>query len=391
MRILAINPGSTSTKIAVYEDTTPLLVRNIRHSVGELSHFPRVIDQFEFRKNLVIEALKENGIPFEFDAIVGRGGLLKPIPGGVYEVNDAMLDDITHAMRSHACNLGCLIASELAALLPDCRAFIADPGVVDELDEIARITGSPLMPRITIWHALNQRAIARRYAAELTVRRLRRDRAAAVPGAVDLNLIICHLGGGISVGAHHYGRAIDVNNALDGEGPFSPERAGTLPAGQLIDLCYSHRFRKDELKKRISGHAGLAAHLGTTDIPAIIKSIEDGDEKAELVLNAMIYQVIKYIGSMSTVLQGKVDGIVLTGGLLRFPEVEAAAVALFGKIDAILLTGGIAHSEYVISRLKERVSFLAPVYVYPGEDELEALAVNVLGALRGELPIQVYK
>ena len=324
MRILAINPGSTSTKIAVYEDTTPLLVRNIRHSVGELSHFPRVIDQFEFRKNLVIEALKENGIPFEFDAIVGRGGLLKPIPGGVYEVNDAMLDDITHAMRSHACNLGCLIASELAALLPDCRAFIADPGVVDELDEIARITGSPLMPRITIWHALNQRAIARRYAAELT--------AASPDHPVryeDLNLIICHLGGGISVGAHHYGRAIDVNNALDGEGPFSPERAGT------------------------------------TDIPAIIKSIEDGDEKAELVLNAMIYQVAKSIG--------------------------AAAVALLGKIDAILLTGGIAHSEYVISRLKERVSFLAPVYVYPGEDELEALAVNVLGALRGELPIQVYK
>lgn len=200
MRILAINPGSTSTKIAVYEDTTPLLVRNIRHSVGELSHFPRVIDQFEFRKNLVIEALKENGIPFEFDAIVGRGGLLKPIPGGVYEVNDAMLDDIAHAMRSHACNLGCLIASELAALLPDCRAFIADPGVVDELDEIARITGSPLMPRITIWHALNQRAIARRYAAELT--------AASPDHPVryeDLNLIICHLGGGISVGAHHYG------------------------------------------------------------------------------------------------------------------------------------------------------------------------------------------
>lgn len=360
MKILAINPGSTSTKIAVYEDTTPLLVRNIRHSVEEFSHFPRVIDQFEFRKNLVIEALKENGIPFEFDAIVGRGGLLKPIPGGVYEVNDAMLDDIAHAMRSHACNLGCLIAAELAALLPGCRAFIADPGVVDELDEIARITGSPLMPRITIWHALNQRAIARRYAAELT---------AASPGHPvryeDLNLIICHLGGGISVGTHNHGRAIDVNNALDGEGPFSPERAGTLPAGPLIDLCYSHRFRKDELKKRISGHAGLAAHLGTTDIPAIIKSIEAGDQKAELVLNAMIYQVAKSVG--------------------------AAAVVLYGKVDAILLTGGIAHSEYVTSRLKERVSFLAPVHVYPGEDELEALAVNVLGALRGELPIQVYK
>ena len=353
MKILAINPGSTSTKIAVYEDTTPLLVRNIRHSVGELSHFPRVIDQFEFRKNLVIEALKENGIPFEFDAIVGRGGLLKPIPGGVYEVNDAMLDDIAHAMRSHACNLGCLIAAELAALLPGCRAFIADPGVVDELDEIARITGSPLMPRITIWHALNQRAIARRYAREHHTR------------YEDLNLVICHLGGGISIGAHEHGRAIDVNNALDGEGPFSPERAGTLPAGPLIDLCYSGRFTKDELKKRISGHAGLAAHLGTTDIPAIIKSIEGGDTKAELVLNAMIYQVAKSVG--------------------------AAAVVLYGKVDAILLTGGIAHSEYVISRLKERVSFLAPVHVYPGEDELEALAVNVLGALRGELPIQVYK
>jgi len=353
MKILAINPGSTSTKIAVYEDTTPVLVRNIRHSVEEISHFPRVIDQFEFRKNLVIEALEENNIPFEFDAIVGRGGLLKPIPGGVYEVNDAMLDDIAHAMRSHACNLGCLIAAELAALLPGCRAFIADPGVVDELDEIARITGSPLMPRITIWHALNQRAIARRYAAEHNTR------------YEDLNLIICHLGGGISVGTHHHGRAIDVNNALDGEGPFSPERAGTLPAGPLIDLCYSHRFRKDELKKRISGHAGLTAHLGTTDIPAIIKSIEAGDKKAELVLNAMIYQVAKSVG--------------------------AAAVVLYGKVDAILLTGGIAHSDYVTSRLKERVSFLAPVHVYPGEDELEALAVNVLGALRGELPIQVYK
>lgn len=284
MKVLAVNPGSTSTKIAVYKDETPLLVRNIRHSVDELSGFPRIIDQFEFRKNLVIDELKANDIPFEFDAIVGRGGLLKPIPGGVYEVNDAMLDDIAHAMRSHACNLGCLIASELAALLPGCRAFIADPGVVDELDEIARITGSPLMPRITIWHALNQRAIARRYAAENNTR------------YEDLNLIICHLGGGISVGTHCRGRAIDVNNALDGEGPFSPERAGTLPAGQLIDLCYSGRYTRDELKKRISGRAGLAAHLGTTDVPAIVKRIEEGDMHAELVLNAMIYQIARSVG-----------------------------------------------------------------------------------------------
>lgn len=352
MKILVINPGSTSTKIAVYENEVPRLVRNIRHTVDELSVYPRIIDQFEFRKNVVLRELEANGIPFDFDAIVGRGGLLKPIPGGVYEVNDAMLDDILHAMRNHACNLGCLIASELAELLPDCRAFIADPGVVDELDEIARITGSPLMPRITIWHALNQRAIARRYAAEHGVR------------YEELNLIVCHLGGGISVGVHHRGRAIEVNNALDGEGPFSPERAGTLPAGQLIDLCNSGRFTRDELKKRISGSAGLTAHLGTTDVPAIIQRIEAGDEHAALVLNAMIYQVARSIG--------------------------AASVVLYGKIDAILLTGGMAHSDYIISRLKERISFLAPIHVYPGEDEMEALALNVLSALRGELPIQTY-
>ena len=225
MKILAVNPGSTSTKIAVYEDETPRLVLNIRHSVEELSQFPRIIDQFEFRKHLVLEALEANDIPFKFDAIVGRGGLLKPIPGGVYAVNDAMLDDMLHAMRTHACNLGCLIAHELAAMLPGCPSFIADPGVVDELDDVARITGSPLMPSITIWHALNQRAIARRYAAE---------RSALQPEAPvhyeDLNLIVCHLGGGVSVGVHRHGRAVDVPNALDGFGPFSPERAGTLPA-----------------------------------------------------------------------------------------------------------------------------------------------------------------
>lgn len=352
-RLLVINPGSTSTKIAVYENETPLLVRNIRHTVEKLSAFPRVIDQFEFRKSLVLRELEVNDIPFRFDAVIGRGGLVKPIPGGVYEVNEAMKRDTLHAMRTHACNLGGLIADELAAALPGCRAFIADPGVVDELEEVARITGSPLMPRITIWHALNQKAIARRYAAEHGTR------------YEDLDLIVCHLGGGISVAVHRHGRAVDANNALDGEGPFSPERAGTLPAGQLIDLCFSGKFTKDELKKRISGRAGLTAHLGTTDIPAIIQSIEAGDDHARLVLDAMIYNVAKSIGAASTV--------------------------LCGKVDAILLTGGIAYSDYVISRLRERISFLAPVFVYPGEDEMEALALNALGALRGELPVQVYQ
>ncbi len=353
MNILAINPGSTSTKLAVFEDETPRLTRTLRHSVEELSTFPQATDQFEFRKDLVLRELEADGIPLQFDAVIGRGGLFKPIPGGVYEINDLMLHDARHASRPHACNLGCLIAADLAARIPGCRAFIADPGVTDELEEVSRITGSPLMPRITIWHALNQRAIARRYA---------REQGTCYE---DLNLIICHLGGGISIGTHLRGRCIDVNNALDGEGPFSPERAGTLPAGPLIDLCYSGRFTREELKKRISGHAGLAAHLGTTDVPTIVSRIAEGDRHAELVLNAMIYQTAKSIG--------------------------AAATVLYGQVDAILLTGGIAHSDYVISRLTERVSFLAPVHVYPGEDELEALALNALGALRGELKIQEYK
>lgn len=353
MKILVINPGSTSTKIAVYEDEKPLLVQTIRHPMEELVKYPRIIDQFEFRKDLVMKTLEDDGIPFQFDAIVGRGGLLKPIPGGVYEVNDAMLNDMMHALRTHACNLGCIIAAELAVSLPGCRAFIADPGVVDELDEVARVNGSPLIPRITIWHALNQRAIARRHAKEQGKR------------YEEMNLIVCHLGGGISVGAHQQGRAIDVPNALDGEGPFSPERAGTLPAGDLIDLCFSGNYTQADLKKRVCGRGGLAAHLGTTDIPAIERAIAEGDKQAELVLNAMIYQVAKSIGG--------------------------AAVALYGKVDAILITGGMAHSAYITSRLQERVSFLAPVHIYPGEDELEALALNGLGALRGELPIQVYK
>ena len=353
MKILVINPGSTSTKIAVYEDERPILVRNIRHSVDELAAFHSVADQFEFRKSLVLSQLEKEGIALQFDAVIGRGGLVKPIPGGGYEVNDAMKNDTVHAMRTHACNLGGLIADELAKAIPGCRAFIADPGVVDELDDVARISGSPLMPRITIWHALNQKAIARRFAAE---RHCRYE---------DLNLIICHLGGGISIAAHQHGRAIGANYALDGEGPFSPDRAGTLPAGQLIDLCFSGTLTKDELKKRISGRAGLTAHLGTTDVPAIIKQIEAGDTHAELILNAMIYNIAKGIG--------------------------AAATVLYGKVDAILLTGGIAHNEYVVSRLKERVSFLAPVHVYPGEDEMEALALNALGALRNELPVLTYE
>ena len=353
MKILVVNPGSTSTKVAVYLNKTALFVTNLRHSVEELSAFPTIMDQFDFRKQLVLNELNRNGIALQFDVVIGRGGLVKPIPGGVYEVNEAMKRDTLNAMRTHACNLGGLIARDLASSIPGCHALIADPGVVDELDDVARVTGSPLLPRISIFHALNHKAVGRRYAANCDA------------NYEDLNLIICHLGGGISVAAHRKGRAVDVNNALDGEGPFSPERAGTLPAGSLIDLCYSGRFSREELKNRISGQAGLAAHLGTTDVPEVISMIEAGDKHAELVLNAMVYNVIKSIGAQSAVLKG--------------------------QVDAIILTGGIAHSDYVMSRIKESVSYIAPVVVYPGEDEMEALAMSAYEALNGILPINDYK
>lgn len=353
MKLLTINPGSTSTKIAVFNDLDPELTINIKHTVDELSRFARVSDQFEYRRDLVLNTLRENGIPLRFDAIVGRGGLLKPIEGGVYEVNDVMLSEMEHPMRNHASNLGCRLAADIASRIPGCRALTADPGVVDELDDIARVSGSPLMPRVTTWHALNQRAIARRHAAATGTR------------YEDLNLIIAHLGGGISIGAHRHGRCIDVNNAFDGEGPFSPERAGSLPPGAIIDLCYSQRYTREQLKRRISGNAGLSAHLGTTDVAAIVESIDKGDKKAELILNSMIYQIAKNIGS--------------------------AAVTLFGQIDAILLTGGVAYSDYVVSRIRSRVEFLAPIFVYPGENEMLALASNGLGALNGTIEIKEYK
>ncbi len=353
MKILTINPGSTSTKIAVYDDLNPLLTESISHAVEELSRYAKVSDQFEFRRDLVLDVLRRHEIPLEFDAIVGRGGLLKPVEGGVYEVNDVMLSEMEHPLRNHACNLGCRMAADLAARIPGCRALTADPGVVDELDDVARVSGSPLLPRITTWHALNQRAIARRFAADQGRR------------YEDLNLIVAHLGGGISIGAHRMGRCIDVNNAFDGEGPFSPERAGTLPPGSLIDLCYSQRYTREQLKRRISGNAGLVAHLGTTDVAQIVRNIEAGDKKAELVLGAMIYQVCKSIGG--------------------------AAVALAGNIDAILLTGGVSYSQYVTDRVRSRVEFLAPLYIYPGENEMLALASNGLGALNGTIPVKEYK
>jgi len=355
MRILAINPGSTSTKMAVYEDKQPILVRNIPHSAEELDSFETIIEQHEFRRKLILDELHRSNIPLNFAGVIGRGGLVKPIDGGVYEINDQMLDDTLHGcvMHNHACNLGCLIAHEIASQIHNCRAFIVDPGVVDELSPPARISGSPLMPRICIWHALNQRAIARRYAQEIG------------KTYEELNLIICHLGGGISIAAHKHGKAIDANNALDGEGPFSPERAGSLPAADLIKLCFHGKFTEKELLKLIVGKAGLTAHLGTNNLVEILNKISGGDQHARLIVDAMIYHTAKAIAAESAV--------------------------LCGQIDAILLTGGMAHSKYIVDGLKQRLNFLAPIHIYPGEDEMEALALNALAVLQGQQEIKTYK
>jgi butyrate kinase len=352
MRILAINPGSTSTKIAVYDNENRLFVTTFYHSPEALSHFPTILSQYDYRKELIIDELKKENLFSDFAAIVGRGGLLKPIASGVYEVNEVMKNDLRNATMQHACNLGGLLAEDIALLIPGCKAYIADPVVVDELEDVARLSGSPLMMRKSVFHALNHKAIARKYARSVNKK------------YEELDLIVAHLGGGISVAAHRQGRVIDVNNALEGSGPFSPERAGTLPARQLVDLCFSGDYTQEEIKKMITGRGGLMAHLGTTDARDVVKRINEGDARVELVLKSMIYNIAKEIGSMS--------------------------VVLHGKVDAILLTGGISYNDYCINKLKEYIAFIAPVYVFPGEDEMEALAFNALGVLRGKLNCKEY-
>lgn len=351
-RILVINPGSTTTKIAVFEDEKPVYTESIVHTADDLKDFVHVVDQYEYRKNLVLDRLEAAGIERRFDAVVGRGGLVRPIEGGVYHVNERLRHDLRHAVRKHACNLGCLIAHEIAQVSGGCPAFMADPVVVDELCPEARVNGSPLMPRQSIWHALNHRAIARRYARERGCR------------YEDLNLIVAHLGGGISVAAHCHGKAVDVNNALDGEGPFSPERAGTLPSGGMIRLCFSGKYTEEQLLRRVAGKAGLNALLGTSDVREVLRRIEAGDEKAALMLDAMTFHIAK--------------------------AVAAEAAVFSGQVDAILLTGGLAHAPYITERIERRVRFIAPVSVYPGEDELLSLAEAALGVLRGEYEAKEY-
>lgn len=351
-KVLAINPGSTSTKIALYDDERPLLEVTLRHKTEEIAQFPDIINQLDWRRGLILTALREK----EFDikqlaAVIGRGGLIRPIPAGVYEVNSRMRYDLRNAQMKHACNLGGLLAAQIAHMA-GVKAYIADPPVVDEIDDAARITGMPMCPRKPIFHALNQKATAR----------LHCDRIGIVYEKA--NLVVAHLGGGISVAAHKQGRVADVNNALDGDGPFAPERAGSLPAGEFADLCFSGRYTRREVQKMLAGQGGLVAHLGTNSMMQVSERIAQGDEKARLVAEAMCYGISKQIGAM--------------------------AAAMCGRVDAVILTGGIAHNEFVVRYIEQHCSFIAPVSVYPGENELESLVANALVVLRGTIVPKVY-
>ncbi len=354
-RILAINPGSTSTKFAVYFDTDCVLNKTIRHSFDDLFHYENIIDQFDFRKGLIIDALVAEGIDVDsIKYVIGRGGLTYPVESGIYRVNNLMLQHVREGvMGQHASNLGPLLADFIALQIPEAQAFIADPVVTDELEEVARVSGHSRFERRSIFHALNQKATARAHALKMG------------KTYEELNLIVAHLGGGISVGAHKNGRVVDVNNALNGEGPFSPERSGTLPAGQLIEICFSGKYSKSEVDRMVVGEGGFVSFLGTNSAQEVQKLAESGDEKARFYQDALFYQVAKTIGEMAVVLEGKVDAILLTGGLAYNTKIE----------DYIILKAG----------------FIAPVFSYPGEDELEALAMNALRVARGEVEPKEYR
>ena len=353
-KILTINPGSTSTKVAVFENDKELFSTTLRHSSEEIGRYKTILDQLDFRRDVILDAIKASGIELsELDAVIGRGGLLKPIPSGTYEVNAQMIEDIKERPAGqHASNLGALLASEIAGRA-GVKAYIADPVVVDELHDVARLTGLPELERQSIFHALNQKAVARVYADKIG-----REYE-------ELNLVVAHMGGGISIGAHRKGLVVDVNNALDGEGPFSPERAGTMPALAFAKMCMSGNYTLAEIAKKINGKGGVVAHLDTNDMREVENRYNAGDQKAVLVSNAMAYGVGKFIGQMIAVLKG--------------------------EVDAVILTGGIAYDKNVVGYIKEMIEPMAKVVVMPGENELEALAMNAQRVLEGKLTPKVYE
>ncbi len=358
-RILTINPGSTSTKVALFQDEKPVFVETIRHSSDEIAAFKRIADQYELRHGSILALLEEKGIDANsLDAVVGRGGVLKPIPSGTYAVNQKMLEELRAPKeREHASNLGALLAHQIAsqAGIP---AFIVDPVCVDEFDPLARVAGLPEIERRSLSHALNLKAAARRAAQEL---------GKEYP---ETNLIVVHLGGGISVAAHRQGRQVDVNQALDGTGPFAPERSGGLPVGDVVRMCYSEppyqdmRLTYKEMFKKLAGKGGLVAHLGTNSAIEVERRIAAGDEHAKLIYKAMAYQIAKEIGLMATVLKG--------------------------EIDAIVITGSLAHSDMLLEWIQERVAWIAPLKIYPGEDEMLSMAQGALRVLKNKEKPRTY-
>ena len=345
--ILVINPGSTTTKISIFKNDNEILTKTITHKIEELARFNRSSDQDLYRMEIIVRTLRGKKFLIEkLDAVVGRGGLLRPIEGGTYDVNEQMIADLKSGIQGdHPSNCGGLIAYAIGKAIP-CPAFIVDPVVVDELQPVARISGMPLIQRKSIFHALNQKAVAREASLKL-------DKS-----YFDCNFIVCHMGGGVTIGVHKNGHVIDVNNGLDGDGPFSPERSGAVPVGDLVKACYSGGYTLPDMKKLIKGHGGMVAYLGTHDLREVEKMIIKGDEKAELIFNAMSYQISKEIG--------------------------AAAAVLAGDIDGIILTGGLAKSKRFVDTIQMSVNFLAPVMVIPGEQEMKALALGGLRVLRGE-------
>lgn len=353
MKSLIINPGSTSTKIGVFEDENLLFEETLRHTTEEISSYATIVDQKDFRKNIIIALLKEKNFDIKtLDVVVGRGGMLKPIPSGTYAVTDDLLHDLVIGKQGpHASNLGGILAREIGDEI-GVPSYIVDPVVVDELQTVARYSGVPELPRTSVFHALNQKAVAKRYAKEIG------------KAYESLRLIVVHMGGGVSVGAHIDGKVVDVFNALDGDGAFSPERAGAVPSGALIKMCFSGKYTEKEVYGKIVGKGGFNAYLGTNDMRNVTKMANEGDAHAAEVKEAFLYQVAKDIGSMACVLQG--------------------------KVDRIIVTGGIAYGEDVIANLKEKAEWIAPFTVYPGEDELLALAQGALRVMNGEEKAMVY-
>ncbi|HIR65135.1 MAG TPA: butyrate kinase [Candidatus Faecousia faecigallinarum] len=354
-KVLAMNFGSTSTKVAVYEGDTQLLVNVFHHSPKELEGVSSMEENAALRKPLILAYLKDNNVDLrDFDAIVGRGGLVHPLEGGTYAVNDKMLEDLRNCTYgTHVCNLGGILAAEIGAEIGK-PAYVVDPPVIDELSELARLSGCPDFPRRPLFHALNQKAIAKRYAAEY-----------GLPYD-SLRLIVAHMGGGVTVGAHLYGKIVDVNNGLEGEGAYTAERPGTLAVLDVLRAAFSGKYGStfQELREFFTFHCGLAAYVGTNDGREVTRRIRAGDRQAELAYQGMAYQIAKEIGAAGAVLQG--------------------------EVDAILLTGGFANDPMLMGWIEESVRYLAPVHVYPGEDEMLALAQGAIRVLKGQEEVQVY-